>query len=133
MTATKTIQSTNYKVTLLSTHIIENEFFDKVIIDIPLISEVKKINTEFADGKPYGVLTLFGPETEITPEARAFISREEFHQGNVCTVIITAHIAQKIITNFYLKFNKPTNNTRAFNTKEAGLQWLEKEMELYLK
>ncbi|MES2800532.1 MAG: hypothetical protein V4638_10990 [Bacteroidota bacterium] len=133
MTATKNIETDSYKVTLLTPHIIENDFFDNVVIDIPLVDQIKKINSELSDGKFYGVLTLFGISTEITPETRAHISKASFHKNNLFAAVVAQSIAQKIVGNFYLRINKPKNTTRIFNDRTSALNWLEKELDAYLK
>jgi hypothetical protein len=43
----------------------------------------------------------------------------------VADAFVIDSLAQRILGNFYLKFNKPQFPTRFFNSKEEALIWLE--------
>ena len=42
----------------------------------------------------------------------------------IADAIIVSNLAQKILINFYLKFNKPPKPSQAFNSEEQAINWL---------
>jgi hypothetical protein len=61
---------------------------------------------------------------EMDPEVRTWAADTS---GNNCTyvdAVVISNFAQKIIANFYIKFNKPKMPTKVFPSTEKALEWI---------
>lgn len=69
--------------------------------------------------------------TEVDAEARALSASNQQNKYTIADAIVISSQAHRILTNFYLKFNKPTKPTKIFNNRDKALQWLLQQKELY--
>ena len=120
------VSTDQYIIRELEEGIIENSILDKTIVDTDLAHELKRINMSIAQGKKYGIVVTADPYTSITSEARQLISSPEYKKDTLAKAIIVQSLPQRIVSNFYLRFNKPAIPTRLFNDKESAMQWLRK-------
>lgn len=104
--------------------IIENYIHEKIAIDIPLANEMKAANMELAKGLPYAVLVVADPFTSITEETRKHIATEEYRKVTLAKAILVSSLSQRLITNFYMRFNKPKTPTRSFTKRKDAIEWL---------
>ena len=56
-------------------------------------------------------------------EARDYYSSPVFMGKFFAIAIITKSIIARVIANFYMGLNKPSNPTRVFNDEESAIQW----------
>lgn len=129
----KEIKTDSFTIRLLSDNIIETIVHDNTSLDVPEIREIKRINMELTDGKPYGVLVDSGMITSITSEARELSASEEFKQNTVAKALFARSIGHHLVARIYLKINRPAIKTKSFSTREEALEWLEEVVqdELY--
>jgi hypothetical protein len=59
-------------------------------------------------------------------EARAFAASPESLKYRKAEAIVIQSFSQKMVANFYLRFNKPVVPTRVFNQVAPALEWLKK-------
>ena len=60
----------------------------------------------------------------ITKEARIFAASAEASAYRVASAVVTNSIINKLIVNWYIRFNKPVVPTKLFSSKESALKWL---------
>jgi len=107
----------------------ENRIFHGIIKQGQKISlEMAKKGCVFLDknggGRFYNIYE-FENFAEMDPEVRAWASDTS---GNLYThidAVVINNFAQKMIANFYLKFNKPKKPTKIFNSSEKALEWIQ--------
>ena len=67
----------------------------------------------------------------LTPEARIEGARYEYSENLISQAFVAKNLAQKIIGNFVLRFNKPKVSTRLFTNEEEAKVWLAKQYILF--
>ncbi|MCH2228974.1 MAG: hypothetical protein MK105_01425 [Crocinitomicaceae bacterium] len=83
---------------------------------------------ENGGGKFYNIYQ-FGSFSDIEPEVREWAAD---HNGNHYThtdAIVIESLSQKIITDFYLKFNRPKMPTKIFYNLKKALVWTNLQIE----
>ena len=76
-------------------------------------------------GLKFPVLIDAGEFTSIDKEVRIFSANEESNLYTLADAIAYCSFAQKLIADFYIKYNKPIVPTKAFPTKEEAMKWLQ--------
>lgn len=75
------------------------------------------------DRKHYCIaIAKFG--TTADPEVREWLSSEGRLKTIAADAFIVSSLAQKIVANFYLKYNKPKQPTRAFTNLADARKWI---------
>jgi hypothetical protein len=70
------------------------------------------------------VLILGGSFSSLTPETRKFMATEESLLYSKAEAFLLKSLAQKILINFYIKFDKPLVPTRVFTKEDEAIKWL---------
>lgn len=101
-----------------------------------LIKKGKKVNMmivsqgyEFLDeqgGGQYYNIFQFESFSDVDPEVRDWAADDT---GNIYTnsdAVVISNFAQKILADFYLKFNKPVKPTKIFRDLKEAIEWTHK-------
>lgn len=120
--------SDKVRICKIEESIIENILLEGCNIVEDDVYKLKEINQRMADGKPYVVIVIPEPFSQITREARELIASEKNAVNTIAKAIVVKSLAHKLIADFYLAVNKPVIKTRIFNTREAGLLWLKEQL-----
>lgn len=77
-------------------------------------------------GKTDKYLFLYesGENSLVSDDLRRAAASSENNQYTIADAYVVRSLAQKIIGNFYVRFNKPVRPTRMFNTLEDAIAWL---------
>jgi hypothetical protein len=59
-----------------------------------------------------------------TTEARAYLAKAESNPFSSASAYIARSLAEKLITNAYIKFNMPARPTRMFTDEDKAIEWL---------
>lgn len=65
-----------------------------------------------------------GDFSSVDAEVRAKISSSEANQYTIADAFVIKNISDKMMGDFYLKYNKPVKPTREFNDREEAIEWL---------
>lgn len=121
----KTIKQPNATVKLLKEgimHIHLNANSEITLNDaIEIIEGIGKISK----GEKFPILIDAGEFCLIDKEVRLFCASEGGSLYSSAEAIAYNNIAQKLMSSFYINFNKPTVPTKNFSDKKAALKWLE--------
>ncbi len=79
---------------------------------------------KLGNGKKYPILIDAGEFSSIDKEARIFSATAESNLYTLADAIAYCNIAQKLLANFYVKYNKPLVPTRVFANKTEAVDWL---------
>jgi hypothetical protein len=120
----KSIDLGHSKIHLRNDGIIEIEFGDNVEIDLKEAIEIIDKIGEFTEGKKVPVLNMAGISTSATSSAREHSASPAGVKYTMADAYVVNNLAQKILGNFYISFNKPMVNTRIFDDKEKAVEWL---------
>lgn len=106
----------------------ENRIFHAVIKKGEKITmEMTTKGYEFLDrngsGRFYN-LYEFESFAEMDPEVRTWAAETSGNNYTYVDALIISNVAQKIIANFYIKFNKPKMPTKIFHSTDKALEWI---------
>lgn len=106
----------------------ENRIFHAIVKSGEKVTmEMTTKGYEFLDrngGGRFYNLYQFESYAEMDPEVRTWAADTSGNHYTHCDAIVISNLAQKIIANFYLKFNKPQMPTKIFTSTEKALEWL---------
>lgn len=124
-----TLKKTEYKIKtatirLLTPNIVENIINDNTELGIDELIELKKINKQLTEGKPYAVLVDSGMLTSITKEGREFIATKQFQQQTIAKALLVRSLGHRLVGRFYIRINKPHTKTKIFSDRDKAIQWL---------
>ena len=66
----------------------------------------------------------FSSFSEMDPEIREWSASTSGNNYTYVDAIVISNFAQKLIADFYLKFNKPPMPTKIFKSKDKALDWI---------
>jgi hypothetical protein len=76
------------------------------------------------NGEKAPVLIIGGAFTSVSKEARGFMATHESLKYSLKEAFLLNSLAQKLLINFYIKFDKPLIPTKVFNQKQEAINWL---------
>lgn len=71
----------------------------------------------------------FGSFSDIEPEVREWAADNDGNHYTHSDAIVIESLSQKIITDFYLKFNRPKMPTKIFYSLEKAIEWTNRQIE----
>lgn len=113
--------------TSIGIHYIEDDvlyiiFKDGVSVDVDEMEESKNARIVLQQGKSMKVLVDSRGLFQITKEARAYAA--EHGEMSIAMTILSDSLGTRLLTNFFIKHNKPSTPTKMFTSKEKALEWL---------
>jgi hypothetical protein len=112
------------KVHLREDGIVQIEFGDNIDIDLKQAVEIVETIAEFTEEKKVPVLNIAGKNTSATSAAREYSASPAGLKYTTADAYVVTNIAQKILGNFYISFNKPPVITRIFDEQDKAVEWL---------
>lgn len=112
------------KLILRSDNVLELICDDDTIYDVTIIKQVAVETGKLTGGKKCMQLTIAGKYSTISKEGREYAATEEAVEFTIAEAYVIQSLAQRILGNFYLKFNKPKVPTRLFTDKDKAEKWL---------
>ena len=79
---------------------------------------------EMGGGKIFPLLITVGERTLPSEEARRYIALAESDPYASAEAYVISSLSQKLVGNFYLRFNKPARPTRIFTNTNEAIEWL---------
>jgi hypothetical protein len=76
------------------------------------------------DGQKYPALLDGDDFANVTPEGRKMVRELEPHIPVYARAMVIKVLSQRILANFYIKFQKPIIPTKVFNNHDDALNWL---------
>lgn len=111
-------------LTLLDERIIHILVEDHSEFGMDEMLEIREANAKLAQGKPYCVMIESGSFAEFSKKAKEASASKEHSENRIALAIIIHNLAMKLISDIYLRVNKPVCPTKAFRDKEEALKWL---------
>jgi hypothetical protein len=91
------------------------------------VEDVKSIASacqKIGGGKAYPLLIKVGKYTLPSAEARKFIAQADSNPYAKAEAYVISDLPQRIVGNFFLKFDKPARPTKIFTNEEEAMEWL---------
>lgn len=111
-------------VSLLDEHIIHIHIKSGREIELSDAVYIVEAMGKLGNGKKYPILIDAGSFSSIDKEARVFSAAAESNLYTVADAIAYYNLAQKLLADFYVKYNKPVIPTRTFPNKQEAITWL---------
>lgn len=125
----KTINHENFEVNLRSDGIVHVHMIAHTKITVELQNELEVAYNEVTSvNRPF--IFTGGEFVTITAKARANAVDSANKVPIMCSAIVVRNLAQKIIADFYYRFNKPPDPYKVFKTFELGIEWLMNNFEI---
>jgi hypothetical protein len=86
-------------------------------------------------GKDNKYLHLFeaGHNSSVDNEVREWAASPDQNQFTVADAILVRDRAQRLIANFYVRFNNPIKPTKVFTSQSEAINWLNEQGSIYSK
>jgi hypothetical protein len=75
-------------------------------------------------GRKFPVLFIPGENSEVTSEFRKIASSGIANEVTIADAVVVESLSHRMVSNFYIKFNKPSRPTRIFNNPDDAVAWL---------
>ena len=115
--------------TSIGTHYIENDvlyiiFKDGADVDLEGILESKQARIDLQQGNPMKILVDLRGLFHISKEAREVAAEDQHADMSIAMALVSNSLGTRMISNFFIKFNKPKSPTKMFTNKDKALLWL---------
>lgn len=124
--AEASVTTSKSTISLLVNGVVVVEVADNVILDVSDVKEIVEKQGELTGGKKHPVVTVPSEFTSVTKEAREFMSGKEAAKYTSADAFVIRSLPQKILADFYMRFQKHTVPTKIFRKKEDAVEWAEK-------
>jgi hypothetical protein len=104
--------------------IIELHSNENHVYTIDDVKETVEAFGKLSDFKKVPILIIGGSFSTLASETRAFMASEESLKYSKAEAFILKSLSQKILINFYIKFDKPVVPTKVFTKEEESIKWL---------
>ncbi|MGZ3899217.1 MAG: DUF7793 family protein [Bacteroidia bacterium] len=122
------IESDHYTITIQSKNYLEYLVKPGALIDVRALTEGKKRVMEFDPTAKYFVYAEGVEFFTFTKEARIICATKE-HLSNVyANAFYTTNISLLLLSEIFIKINKPAVPTKVFKSREAAKRWLNEQM-----
>jgi hypothetical protein len=111
-------------VTLRPDGIIHTHFYGEMEIDVDHVREINTVCGEMTQGKRVPMLIDGDQLTIPSEEARNYVAEKDSNPYSLAEAFIVKSLPQKLIANFFMRFNKPGRPTRMFTNVDEALNWL---------
>lgn len=116
--------------TSTANHYIENDilyiiFNDGAVVDLEEIKASKAARLELQNSESMLVFVDIRNLFNVTVEARKYAAEDENSKYSIAMAILVNSLPTRLLTNFFIKFNKPKTPTKMFTSKDKALTWLE--------
>jgi len=94
--------------------------------------EIVQQGYDFVDeigGDFYYNIFEFHSFSDVDPEVREWAASPNYNSYTIADAIVINSFPQKILADFYIKFNKPVKPTKIFNSTEAAYNWVKELMD----
>jgi hypothetical protein len=78
---------------------------------------------ENGGGRYYNIYE-FSSFSEVDPDVREWMAAPPVRSYTIADALVISGFPQKLIADFYVRFNKPVNPTRIFTSQEKALDWI---------
>ncbi len=104
--------------------ILEVQTHEDLCYEIEHMKEVNAVFEKIIPGQRVPMLFIAGKHTSVSTQASKWGATEEATRFSLAEGFVLQSSTQKLLANFYLRFDKPAVPTRFFNSKEEAERWL---------
>jgi len=124
------LEGNTYISTLIKGSILHVKIKDFKEMDLKEFIEIQNWSKDNLKDKNTFILAEFGNGSSITKELRDYAASPQGNTLSKGAAVLVRNLAQQLIGDYYLKFNKPVNPTKVFYKKENAIAWINEQIEL---
>lgn len=113
-----------FEIRTLDNSIFRVEFFNGADIELSDAMLINENLIRLSQGKKYCILLDAKNQFTTTPESREYVGSKERSIGRIAFAIVAKSMANKLVGNFFIQFNKPVTPTKLFSDEESAMKWL---------
>ena len=98
-------------------------------IDIEVFLNCQKYIRTHGEDKRYHFIFEFSSFSEVDPELRKKRATTDGTEFSLSDALVISNLPQKMMGDFYLKFNKPVRPTKFFYSLEKAVEWSLRQQE----
>lgn len=117
----------NITMRLYDNDIMNVIFHDNCYIDLRDIKETMVWMNEELRGRMFVNLMEGAYNSDLAPEVREFGASGKENKFTIADAIVISSQAHDLVSNFYVKFNKPVKPTKIFTDRNKAIEWLLEE------
>ena len=121
----ETVQLSHTKIELRDDGIIQFFHKDNFQFTMREIKEMEEIVLRITKGITHKSLIVAGAFSNVDLEVMKHLSSTEGALVSLADAFVIHSLSQKLLTNFYLKINKPVLPTKIFNKINEAEEWLQ--------
>jgi hypothetical protein len=111
-------------ITLYDNTILEIELNDNFFYTIKEASEINHVMNKLVVHGKMRALLLAGSYSDCDTETRMFISSDEICSKLIAMALVTRSIAQDILGNFIVAYDRPSKPAKVFRSKQKATKWI---------
>jgi len=94
-------------------------------LTVEILQAVLETGAELAQGQKFAILSDLRADVSSTAEARAYGAKNKFMSQHIAYALIANSTAGILLTNFFIRVNKPTVTSRLFKNEEDAFAWIQ--------
>lgn len=123
------LPNSRYEITVLADRIFKVKPAEGLELEVNDVREMRAVYLKLSEGRNFAILLDATGNFTPTEEARSLLASEEYTKKRFAAAFVTPNLANKILGNFFIKFNKPASPTRLFNDEASAFAWLLEQRE----
>lgn len=96
-------------------------------VTMQVVKQGYRFLNEYGGGLFYNIFEL-DSFCEVDPQVRDWAAGNSINRHTIVDAIVITGLGQKIVTDFYLKINKPVIQTKVFDRLECAVSWVQEEI-----
>lgn len=104
--------------------IVQMNTFDEAYFTLKEAQDFVDALAKITKGVPHLILKVPGNHASLDSEARIYMATDEALKFSIAEAVIVRNVAQRMIGNFYVKFDKPKVSVHLFDKIEEAEKWL---------
>ena len=122
------IEAEEYTLKIHDDNLLEFIVKEGALLDVRVVTEVKKIVEEYRPGVRFYVLSEGVGFFNVTREAKELSATAEFSSHMAAVAFHSTNPTMILIGEMYNSINKPAVLTKLFYSRYSAMEWLQKKM-----
>jgi hypothetical protein len=115
----------DYAVLEFSDQILKVTIKEAVELTTEILESILEKAADFAEGQKFCIMSDMRLDVTSTSEARKYAAKNAYMSQHLAYALIANTTAVILLTNFFIKVNKPAVPSRLFKNEEDALAWLQ--------
>ncbi len=120
----ETLETDSFKETVHKNGLVELIIKDNVTFDVNEMLEAKNFSTSLLPNKKVFLLVIIAGNFVTSREARELLADTTYSTHHGAIAVVTKNFGIKLLTQMYLKVNKPKVSIELFSNEKEASQWL---------